>query len=99
MYLTDTQLLAKLLEDERLGEKEEKAFREMLDRLMRSKRNMPLTPSQRQWAEKVYARLELDAEEGAANLISSGQYTPTKDELQKKYGFELMPKPLKPPGR
>ena len=58
-----------------------------------------LTPKQREWAESVYDRLDLEAEEGSANLVSSGAYTPTAAEKAKKYPWEFAPKPRKPPGR
>jgi hypothetical protein len=96
--LSDTQLLGRLLECDTLEDEQRKAFGEMLGRLVSSNRKQ-LTPAQRQWAERVYSQLELDAEEGAKNLVSSGAYTPTNAERSKVYDFERMPKPLHPPRR
>ena len=89
--LTDQQLLTLLLaQDTRLSEQEETAFKEMEQRIGRQQ----MSPKQRQWAEQVYDRLDLQAER-ALNLISTGQVAggpvPTFDWERNR--------PLKPPGR
>jgi hypothetical protein len=94
---TGAALLHALLDSERLTEDEDRAFRGMLNRI----EGMPykLTERQRVWAEEVYERLDLAAEDGSENLISSGAYVPTAKELARKFPWENMPKPRKPPGR
>ena len=97
--MTDKSMLGALLASGKLSEEEEQAFRSMLERIDSGKRVGTLTPKQRQWAQAVYARLDLAAEEGSANLISSGKYVPTAAEMKKKYSWETARKPRKPPGR
>jgi hypothetical protein len=85
-------VLAALLRDDRLTDKERGAFDGML-RNIRS--GGKLSVIQRDWAKDVFDRLELDAEV-TANLVSSGM-VPRGKEVHLPY--EDMPKPLKPPGR
>ena len=89
--LTDQQLLAALLGNAiRLSEQEETAFKEMEQRLNRYR----LSPRQRQWAEAVYDRLDLEADR-TLNLVSTGQVERTKVP---RFAWEEN-LPLKPPGR
>lgn len=87
--LSDTEILQRLLADERLTEQEEGAFRDML------RRGRALTPAQRQWADSVFTRLELDADE-ALNLFSLGKVPVGNPVLTPDVLRKL---PLKPPGR
>jgi hypothetical protein len=97
--MTDKTILTALLTCGKLSEDEEAAFRNMLERLENNKKPTALTVKQRQWTQLVYDRLDLTAEEGSANLISSGKYVPSAEEMQKKYPWETARKPRKPPGR
>ena len=92
--LSDGVLLDRLLSQEKLSEKEEEAFKDMRSRLPRM-----MTYEQRSWAERVYTRLELDAEEPCANLVSEGKVKITAADRAKapRYPWE-MNLPLKPPG-
>jgi len=96
--MSDKRLLGRLLSAD-LDSKERDAFTDMLARLEMS-RKPSLSAPQRAWAEKVYDKLDLDSEEGCANLVSSGAYTPTAEERKPRYPWELSEnRPLKPPGR
>lgn len=97
----ELQMLNALLGDDRITEEDREAFEGMKKRLVRDSKNR-LTRPQRQWAEDVYKRLELDAGEGSKNLFSSGK---VKADPKAKGGV-VFPwekpdyvKPLKPPGR
>lgn len=94
---TGVQMLHALLDSDRLTDDEHRAFSGMLHRI----EGMPykLTERQRVWVEEVYDRLDLQSEEPAENLISSGAYKPTAQERERKFPWESMPKPRKPPGR
>lgn len=95
MPASDRDMLEALLEDpDRLGPNEENAFLDMLDRLCRGQQ-IGLTPAQRDWVERRYKRLELDAEEGAQNWVSSGKVEKTNVVLP----YENLPRPKGPPGR
>lgn len=96
--ISDMELLRTLLNSGLLLESELKAFSAMLWRLEEGKFDS-LTARQREWTEDVYDKYDLQSQEGAKNLISSGKYVPTSEERVKKYSWESMPKPLKPPGR
>lgn len=98
MEKSDIELLKRLITSDRLTNSQYGAFTGMLSKLLAGD-SKELTGAQRQWAEDIYEKLDLQAEEGAQNLISSGRYVPTEEERLKKYGWETMPKPLKPPGR
>jgi len=90
--LTDQQLIEALLKCDRLSEREEKAFTDMQGQMQI--RRKPLTSPQRQWADAVYDRLELEADR-TINMVSTGQAlrgnVPTFD-WEKSL-------PKKPPGR
>ena len=90
--------LCRLLEhDSQLTVGESEAFSNMQCHVNRSKRL--LTARQCEWIEKVYMRLGLDAEEGSANLVSSGIVKVTAAERVPKFSWELPEnRPLKPPG-
>lgn len=96
--LSDKRLLARLLAAH-LADDERQAFSDMLARLETSRRPA-LSAAQRAWCERVYERLDLDAEMGCANLVSSGKYVPTEEERKPRYFWERPEnRPLKPPGR
>lgn len=95
--LTDVELIDALVRCDRLSERQETAFKGM--RMQLCMRERPLSPAQRDWAQLAYHELDLDAEEPCANLVSSGAVRVSAAELQLKYNFELMPRPLRPPGR
>ena len=89
--LSDFDLLGALLDAaDRLSDREARAFDSMAQQI----KSRNLTRSQRQWAESVYDRLELEANR-TLNLVSTGQ-VPTGHVPQ--FVWELN-KPLKPPGR
>jgi hypothetical protein len=96
--LTDSKLLKELLDSEKLTDEEVEAFEEMLEGLSSGKFKK-LTPKQRDWAEGVHCKLNLDP--GTVNLISSGQVKVTEAEKKglKIFLDSLGPKKLKPPGK
>jgi len=99
MARTDRSMLVALTDPDvvkHLTDSEREAFRDMLSRL-ESGRGSKLSNKQRDWVEGVYMKLHLDAHEPSENLFSSGKVKP--DTSGKKYGWELQPLPLKPPGR
>lgn len=67
----DRDTLKALLASEALQPDEHRAFADMLRRL--DDFGGQLTLKQREWAEARFDELELDADEGARNLWSSGQ--------------------------
>ena len=97
MARTDKTMLAALLQNEdRLSEEERAAFADMQTRVQAGW-SSPLSSRQKEWVERVYFRLELDAEEPSENL-----YSRTRSSLPPPpptYPWETAPKPLKPPGR
>lgn len=98
MARTDLRMLQALTDPDnahRLQDNERDAFTDMLSRLENG-RVSKLSDKQRQWVEGVYLKLELDAEEASQNLVSSGKVA---NKSTKVFPFELMPRPLKPPGR
>lgn len=92
---TDLQVLRALLSmpSGKLTPQEKRAFQEMFDKVMTG-HLLKLSPKQRIWAESIYDKHDLDKER-----------TPPKDiqvvdkSLVKKFSFDTMAKPLKPPGR
>jgi len=94
MAATDKEMLEALLVVDKLGDEEEDAFRDMLHRL-RQGYQKELTSAQRSWVKGRYLHFELDADEGALNLVSSGKVAKTKVVLP----YESLPRPVKPPGR
>jgi hypothetical protein len=96
----DRKMLKALLLCEEIEEDEREAFNDMYDRV-ESHRVDELTSRQRAWVEKVYFRHNLDREEPAKNLVSSGKVKVTQKEREslQKFLDSLGPRPLKPPGR
>lgn len=97
--LTDTKLLDELIESEKLTDEELEAFTGMLNNLT-SGRFKKLTPNQRDWAEGVHCKLNLDP--GTVNLVSSGQVKVTdaqRADLKKFLETHVGPKMLRPPGK
>lgn len=89
---TDIEILDALLSNrERLSSEEEEAFQNMRFNIENCH---ILSSKQRQWADAVYSRLELEADR-SLNLVSSGQVP--RGNVP-RYAWELN-KPLKPPGR
>ena len=97
--LPETKLLTELIDSEKLSDEELEAFSGMLDDLTSGKIKK-LTPKQKDWAEGIHCKLNLDP--GTANLVSSGQVKVTeaqKEDLKKFIENAVGPKRLKPPGR
>lgn len=93
MAATEREMLGALLElDDKLTELEQEAFPEMMKRV---RSGNSLSPAQRRWVEERYRHFELDADEPAENLVSSGRVAKTSVVLP----YELLTRPLKPPGR
>jgi hypothetical protein len=91
--LSDAALLKRLLaHKDRLTDEEADAFSDMSDRLAVNQRK--LSSRQREWAEAVYDRLDIQAEY-SRNMVSSGD---VKKEKVPTFWWEEH-KPLKPPGR
>lgn len=95
MARTAQTMLEALTKDDRLNEKEEEAFGDML-RGMRNYGRI-LSKPQLEWVERIYLKLDLDAEEPCENLVSSGAVQSGKK--MEPLDFEKMPRPLRPPGR
>jgi hypothetical protein len=93
------QMLNALLKNaDRLTDQEHGIFSDMRERFYASTYGS-LTPAQTAWIERVYKRLELDADEEPENLVSSGRVSAVPESRRKVYDFELMERPLKPPPR
>lgn len=91
--MTDRQLLQALVaEEERLTEVESKAFESMLNYLRDP--FTALTPRQRQWADAVASRIEIDMP--PENLHSSGKVAIGKPVETPEILRNL---PKRPPGR
>jgi hypothetical protein len=96
---SDAAILDAILASGALSEENAKIFSRMLDDLTRNRRTRSrLSPKQRAWVESIYEQLQLEELE-PLNLVSSGAYVPTEEELTKKHPYQLMPRPLKPPGK
>jgi hypothetical protein len=97
----DRKMLRTLLRNDDCLEPDElEAFTSMWDRLD-SGRIDSLSSRQREWVERVYYKHDLDKEEEAENLVSSGKVKVTDKERASLQQFldSLGPRPLKPPGR
>jgi hypothetical protein len=97
--LTDSKILKDLIESEKLTDEEFEAFSGMLDGITFGKLKK-LTPKQRDWAEGIHGKLNLDP--GSVNLVSSGQIKVTdaqKDDLKNFLEKASGPKMLRPPGK
>lgn len=94
---TDTQILDALLSKEtrpRLSDADEKAFESMRNRLLDGKQ-VNLSSKQREWAERRFFDLDLDADE-VTNDVSSGRVqAPSAPINDAMFG----PMVLKPPTR
>jgi hypothetical protein len=91
----DLVMLERLIEDHdhELHEDERAAFREM-HQWIRGAPSRSMSPNQREWARKALDRVGAGEYE---NLVSSGRVAPSTSGAT--FGFETMPRPLKPPGR
>jgi hypothetical protein len=78
----------------KLSPQEHEAFSEMHERMQRGTQRS-LTSRQRQWVTSRYLHYELDADEPAENLVSSGKVPKTDLVLP----YELLHRPKKPPGK
>jgi len=96
--LPEAKLLKELIDSEKLNEEELEAFSGMLEGLTSGKYKK-LTPKQKDWAEGMHCRLNLDP--GTANLVSSGQVKVTDAQRAdlRKFLETLGPKRLRPPGK
>lgn len=96
--LPDAKLLKELIDSDKLNEGEFEAFSGMLDGLTSGK-HTKLTPKQKDWAEGIHCKLNLDP--GTANLVSSGQVKVTDAQRAdlRKFLETLGPKRLRPPGK
>jgi hypothetical protein len=92
---TDQQLLDALWPHRHDLSEEESDFLASARKTLGQKQKLPT--KQHAWAEKIYLRLELDADEAAENLFSSGKIKLLPGA--QTYPWETSPKPLKPPGR
>ncbi len=100
MARTDLSMLRALVDPDNTAElqdSEREAFNDMLGRI-ESGRGSMLSAKQREWVERVYLKLHLDASEPSENLFSSGKVKKPEGP-PKVFPFETMPRPLKPPGR
>lgn len=95
----DRRMLKTLLRCEEIEDDEREAFDDMFGRI-ESHRVDELTHRQRAWVEKVYFKHNLDREEPAKNLASTGKVKVTqKDRESLQEFFKSIGHPLKPPGR
>jgi hypothetical protein len=90
---TDLEMLEALCASDRLNDYEREAFGGMLGRLRHNAKK--ITESQREWVEARYLAYDLDADEPALNLVSSGKVAKTSLVMP----YELLPRPEKPPGK
>jgi hypothetical protein len=97
------ELLDALVRCDRLREAEQAAFRDMAAKIRRGDKQN-LSREQREWAERRYTDLELDADAPAVNAVSSGLVPgdPGGAPAVLKRVLERVPekfqKPLRPPG-
>jgi hypothetical protein len=100
--LSSEDLLTALLASDRITAGERVAFTDMHYKLRAGYCGGGLSRAQRDWAERRYTGLELDAEEGALNLVSSGRVaktSPTLETVKKILAHvpEQFRKPIRPP--
>lgn len=86
-------MLEALSASDRLTDYERDVFGDMLGRICRTPR--PLSVAQRAWVEGRYLAYELDGDEPAENLVSSGKVA----KSSVVFPYETLPRPEKPPGR
>lgn len=94
---TDATILSALVADDRLTERERPAFENMQENIT-SGRYDTLTGPQRDWAERRYLELHLDADEASANLHSN-KLVPQGIPNPNARHYEKLDRPMKPPGR
>jgi hypothetical protein len=97
-------LLSALIDSKRLHNSEYNAFRDMRYKLRNGIGKGGLSPAQREWAERRYAQLDLDADEPSLNLVSSGAVkkdVSTATTIARVLAFvpDQFRKPERPPGR
>jgi hypothetical protein len=89
----DREMLQAIFDSGRCPRNCEDAFEEMAKRLRNAAR-ATLTDKQRAWVREVYHALELDADHGATNDVSSGRVAPASEPMR----YDAMgPKVLTPP--
>jgi len=88
-------MLKALLDTERLNDVERAAFTDMLGWL-EDHEEARLTMKRREWVEGRFEALELDAETGSQNLVSSGAVPRGREVAMAPV---LHNRPLSPPGR
>ena len=93
---TDLQILRALLSMPagKLAPSEKRVFQEMFDKVATGA-ILRLSPKQRMWIESVYDKNDLDKERPPSKDIQ----VKDKSLLASKHPLDLMPRPLKPPGR
>jgi hypothetical protein len=95
---SEIEMLDALLEDERVSEKEQKAFEDMKNYLAAYPKRK-LSEKQRKWVESRFEGLDLGAAE-SLNLVSSGKVPKEsyiKDSVTFPWEKPEYKKPLKPP--
>lgn len=90
-------MLEALLGNEKLTDEERTAFGDMRRKIRLGYATI-LTKPQKEWVERRYLALELDADEPSENLFSKGA-VPKGNANGPPLAFETQYKPLKPPGR
>ena len=93
---SDLQILKALLSMPagKLTASEKRVFQEMYDKVA-SAMILRLSPKQRMWIESAYDKNDLDNERPPSKDIKIVD----KSLLATKHPLDLMPRPLKPPGR
>src|SRR5262245_9615297 len=96
--LADLELARAIAASEAVDEKARAAFADMAERLQ-SGRLAQLSHAQRQWADALCDRHELDADLGSQNLASRGLVPRGKPEPEYRHLWTdaRMTRPLKPP--
>lgn len=100
--MSSDDLLTALLASDRITLAERTAFTDMRYKLRAGYCGGGLSRSQRDWAARRYTGLELEADEGALNLVSSGRVaktSPTLETVKKILAHvpEQFRKPVRPP--
>lgn len=93
MAATDRRMLEALCASDRLTDYERDVFVGMLGLICRTSK--PLTRPQHEWVEGRYLAYDLDADEPAENLVSTGKVA----RSTVVFPYENLPRPAKPPGR
>jgi hypothetical protein len=100
--LSSDDLLTALLGSDRITVGERTAFTDMRYKLRAGYFGGGLSHAQREWAERRYTGLELEADEASLNLVSSGKVKKTSPTLETvktilKHVPEQFRKPVRPP--